>query len=146
MNSDSLKLLIQAGNPIIAMETPDEPRAVGLVARSGPRTWDCPLREWSVTEGLQSAPPSGRRRWSSRARWPRRCGTSRKLADPTLYLFKDLGPHCKDPQIVACPPRPVFFPRLAALDADPGGRRAAAARSPPPDRPLRRRLAGRRGA
>ena len=31
MKSDSLKLLIQAGNPIISMETPDEPRAVRLV-------------------------------------------------------------------------------------------------------------------
>ena len=31
MTPESLKLLVQAGNPIISMETPDEPRAVRLV-------------------------------------------------------------------------------------------------------------------
>ena len=31
MKMDSLRLLIQAGNPIISMQTPDEPRAVELV-------------------------------------------------------------------------------------------------------------------
>ena len=43
MKSAALKLLIQAGNPIIAMETPDEPRAICLV-REVAQAMDC---RWS---------------------------------------------------------------------------------------------------
>jgi hypothetical protein len=56
MTPDNLKLLIQAGNPIIAMETPDEPRAVDVV-RQVTRSLALPLYEWSITAGLQPAPP-----------------------------------------------------------------------------------------
>jgi hypothetical protein len=99
MNPERLKLLIQAGNPIIAMETPDEPRALRLV-REVAQEAKLPLAEWSITEGLLPGSP----------------GTSQTLVDPgkvlaalryvkrsayrTIYLFKDLNPHCKDPQVV----------------------------------------------
>src|SRR5690242_10150037 len=51
---EALQLAIRAGNPIIAIENPDESRAVALVrlvAGEMPR----PLFEWSITTGLVPA-------------------------------------------------------------------------------------------
>ena len=36
----------------------------------------------------------------------------KQSAYPAIYLFKDLGPHCKDPQVVRLVARPVFLARL----------------------------------
>ena len=58
MKAENLKLLIQAGNPIISMETPDESRAIRLV-REVAQASKLPLMEWSVTEGLLTTPPEG---------------------------------------------------------------------------------------
>ncbi len=95
---DALKLLIQAGNPIIAMETADEPRAVRLV-RDVAKAMELPLAEWSVTEGLvtvsspvQTLVEAGK--VAAALRYVK--DTDRVL----IFLFKDLGPHCKDPAIV----------------------------------------------
>ena len=99
MKSDDLKLLIHAGNPIILIETPDEPRAVRVV-RTVAEQLRCPLYEWSITEGLRSVPPQAEKtlvepgKVSLALRHLKDCGFS------SIYLFKDLGPHCKDPQVV----------------------------------------------
>lgn len=98
--AEGLKLLIQSGNPIIAIETHDEPRAVKIV-RDTAAQLARPLFEWSITEGLRQTVPEG---------------TEKKLAEPGkavaalkqvreagwfgIYVFKDLSPHCKDPQVV----------------------------------------------
>ncbi len=58
MKSDNLKLLMQAGNPIISLETPDEPRAVHLV-REVAAAMRLPLLEWSITEGLMQPRRAG---------------------------------------------------------------------------------------
>jgi MoxR-like ATPase len=100
MSTALLKQLIQAGNPILSMETPDEPRAVGMV-REVAGQLGIPLSEWTVTDGLLPQLP---------------LASSKPLIDPgkvvaalryikesnfaAIYLFKDLGPHCKDPQVV----------------------------------------------
>ena len=97
--SQKILLLIQAGNPIISMETPDEPRAVHIISEAA-QSLGRPIAVWSATEGLVSV---------SR-------GESETLVKPgmvaaalqyvnvsaagVIYLFKDLGPHCKDPQVV----------------------------------------------
>ena len=95
---DVLKLLIQGGNSIIAMETADEPRAVRLV-RDVAKAMELPLAEWSVTEGLvtvsspvQTLVEAGK--VAATVRYVK--DTDRVL----IFLFKDLGPHCKDPAIV----------------------------------------------
>ena len=75
MKSEGLKLLIQAGNPIISMETPDEPRAAHLVHEVA-EAMSLPLVEWSVTEGLRSMPPmAAADAGGTRARSPRRWDT-----------------------------------------------------------------------
>ena len=59
MRTDDLSLLIQARNPIISLETPDEPRAVRIVRELAEKL-KLPLFEWSIIDGLrQTAPPPG---------------------------------------------------------------------------------------
>ena len=59
MRTDDLGLLIQARNPIISVETPDEPRAVRIV-RDFAEKLKLPFYEWSIIDGLrQTAPPTG---------------------------------------------------------------------------------------
>jgi AAA+ superfamily predicted ATPase len=98
MKPEGLKLLVQAGNPIISMETPDEPRAVQAV-REVAQQMGLPLLEWSVTEGLVAVSHA-----SPTLAEPGKVAAAlryvKNSADPGIYLFKDLGPHCKDPQVV----------------------------------------------
>ena len=68
MKSDDLKLLIHAGNPIILIETPDEPRAVRVV-RTVAEQLRCPLYEVDYG-GLARCLPRLRRLSSSRERSP----------------------------------------------------------------------------
>lgn len=100
MKSDNLRFLIQARNPIISIETPDEPRAVAMV-REAAQDLAMPLLIWSVTEGLVSCAPqaSQTRVEPGKVAAALRYVTER-IAEPAVYLFKDLGPHCKDPQTV----------------------------------------------
>ena len=97
--SERLQLLIRSGNPLVAIESPDEERALGVV-RSVAQDLGRPLYEWSMTTGL--------RRVDSR-------GPSTPEVDPgkvtsalehlldgaaeTIYVFRDIGPHCKDAQV-----------------------------------------------
>lgn len=98
MRVDQLRLLIQAGNPIISMETPDEARAVALV-RSVAIDMAVPLTEWSVTEGLVPAPPGPKRRLVEPGKVHQALRHIGETDYPGIFLFKDLGPHCKDPQV-----------------------------------------------
>jgi AAA+ superfamily predicted ATPase len=97
---------MQAGNPIIAMETLDEPRAMRMVRemanQSGLR-----LFEWTVTEGLIPPPPDqshllvepGKPLAALRHITESELRNVAELAPATIYVFKDLAPHCKDPQV-----------------------------------------------
>ena len=127
MGSESLKLLIQAGNPIVLMETPDEPRAVRMV-RETARELALPLSEWSVTEGLVSAPPEASRTLVEPGKVVAALKHVKDSQYPVIYSFKDLGPHCKDPQVVRAI-RDLYF--------SPGSRSWTLilidALSPPPD-------------
>ena len=99
MKSDSLKLLVQAGNPIISMETPDEPRAVRLI-RDVAQQMRLPLSEWSVTAGLVPVPPEPSKTLVEPGKVVAALQYVKQSAFPAIYLFKDLSPHCKDPQVV----------------------------------------------
>lgn len=98
MKAEQLKTLIQAGNPIVSMETPDEPRAVHMV-REVAQMVALPLAEWSITEGLMATPPQGIQTLVEPAKVIAALKHVKESAYPSLYLFKDLAPHCKDPHI-----------------------------------------------
>ncbi len=99
MTSDNLKLLIQAGNPIISMETPDEPRALALV-RQVAEAMKLPLIHWSVTRGLCTTAPEGIKTLVKPDKVVAALDYVRETSYPAIFLFKDLGPHCKDPSVV----------------------------------------------
>jgi hypothetical protein len=96
---DQLKLLIRSENPIIALETRDEDKAVDLV-RTAATEMALPLFEWAVTTGMRRTKPT-----------PADTGVKAGKAgqaldyildnkgDPEIYLFRDLGPHAKDPVV-----------------------------------------------
>jgi AAA+ superfamily predicted ATPase len=94
-----LKQLIQAGNPILSMETPDEPRAAGMV-REAAEQMGVPLSEWSVTEGLLATGTSSSKPVIEPGKVVAALRHIKESTFPAIYLFKDLGPHCKDPQVV----------------------------------------------
>ncbi len=99
MKSDSLRLLIEAGHPIISLETPDEPRAMQVV-RTMAGEMGSTLAVWSVTEGLVSTPPSAAKTMVEPGKVTAALRYVSQTAYSTVYVFKDLGPHCKDPQVV----------------------------------------------
>jgi AAA+ superfamily predicted ATPase len=98
MRSASLKALVQAGNPIISIETPDEPRAERLV-RAAAEELALPLVVWTVTEGLVTQLPAAADTLVEPGKVVKALQHVRQSGFPALCLFKDLGPHCKDPQV-----------------------------------------------
>ncbi len=99
MRTESLKLLIQAGNPILSMETPDEPRAVRTVHEAA-ALLALPVTEWSVTTGLTTTSPAAQQTLVEPGKAAAALKYVSQCSYPAVYLFKDLGPHCKDPQVV----------------------------------------------
>jgi ATP-dependent 26S proteasome regulatory subunit len=96
---ESIKLLIRSGNPILSLETRDEDSATELIRQVADEL-RMSLFEWSVTTGLARTRPK-----------PAETGIRKGKAvqaldyvldnkgEKELYLFKDLGPHCKDPVV-----------------------------------------------
>ena len=101
MSNPPLSRLIEAGHPIISIESTDEVRAEQVVARAA-STLRRPLRTWSVTEGLSE---SGSYRLSGDRVQAQRRVEAGKPADAlrhvveqresAVFLFRDLGPHCR---------------------------------------------------
>ena len=97
MKIEGLKRLIAAGNPIISIATSDEPRAVGAV-HDVAQAMGLPVSVWSLTEGVQASgidqmlvepgKPAAALRYV------------KDSAHPAIYLFKDLGQHAKESQIL----------------------------------------------
>ena len=98
MLSERLKQIIQARNPIVSMATPDEARAVATV-RDAAQQLKMPLLQWSVTEGLVAAPPAAAQVLVEPGKLAAALRYVKESPYPTLYLFKDVSPHCKEPQI-----------------------------------------------
>jgi AAA+ superfamily predicted ATPase len=99
MTSENLKLLIHSGNPIIAMETPDEPRAFRMVLEAA-QELALPLAQWSVTDGLVTVLPAAVETLAEPGKALAALRRVKESGNAMLYVFKDLGPHCKDPQVV----------------------------------------------
>jgi hypothetical protein len=120
---DQLKLLIRAGNPVVAIESRDEGRAAKLV-RDAAEGMHVPLFEWSATTGLKRILPSP----SETGVKPGKPNAAleyvldHKDADGReVYLFRDLGPFAADP-LVARMLRDVFAREkvtLVLVEADP---------------------------
>jgi AAA+ superfamily predicted ATPase len=81
------------------METPDEPRAIRMVGEVA-QELGLPISEWSVTEGLSSTPPEACKVLVEPGKALAALRYVKESALPTIYVFKDLSPHCKDPQVV----------------------------------------------
>jgi AAA+ superfamily predicted ATPase len=107
MKPEGLKLLIEAGNSIISIETPDEPRATELV-RTTADSLALPLFEWTVTTGLREARPQPGKTMVESGKVPAALSYLKDSAYPAIYLFKDLGAMCKDPHVVRCV-RDLYF-------------------------------------
>jgi ATP-dependent 26S proteasome regulatory subunit len=105
---DQLKLFIRSGYPVIAVETRDEETAVDTVRRAAGEL-HVTLYEWSVTTGLVRVVPS---RAVTEITPGKPTGAlefalAKKGDGRQVFLFKDLGPHAKDP-VVARLLRDVF--------------------------------------
>ncbi|MGI6419318.1 MAG: AAA family ATPase [Thermoguttaceae bacterium] len=98
MNKHELELLIRAKNPIVSIETPDERRAVRVV-REVVHKMSLPLAEWSVTEGLVQAPPAAQSVLVKAGAVLPALRHLRESSYPIVYLFKDIGPLCRDAQV-----------------------------------------------
>jgi AAA+ superfamily predicted ATPase len=127
MTSKGLELLIRAGNPLIALETPDEPRALRIVQEVADGLGR-PMVEWSVTEGMRSSYPALPQALVEPNKVAAALRHIKETSQPTIYVFKDLGQHCKDPQVVRALRDLYFSPSSRAwtmilIDAVP----------PPPD-------------
>jgi AAA+ superfamily predicted ATPase len=129
---ENLTLLIRAGNPIISIETPDETRAVRMI-REATHAMGLPIIEWSATEGLHTTPPQGSQVIIEPGRVAASLQYIKDTAYPAIYLFKDIGPHCKDPVVVRAlrdlyfspTSRPWTVVLLDALALPPDARRLA---------------------
>jgi AAA+ superfamily predicted ATPase len=92
-----LSLLIQAGNPLIAIETADESRAQQIVLQAAK---ECRrnLFEWSMTRGIKPIEAPGAPELETLDSKPvAALEWIRDLApDNSVYIFKDLSPHGKD--------------------------------------------------
>ena len=101
-----------------------------------------PLAEWSVTEGLVQAPPAAQSVLVKAGAVLPALRHLRESSYPIVYLFKDIGPLCRDAQVARFL-RDLYFSEdtrlwtLVLIDA------SAPAGHPPADGPLRRWLAGR---
>lgn len=94
-----LELLIQSGNPLIAIESIDEDRALDLVWNIS-ETLNRPFLEWSMTSGLVKATSDD----SSQNLVPGgkvlpALEYVKKNPGKAIYAFKDIGPHCKDAEV-----------------------------------------------
>jgi len=98
--STPLKLLIQAGNPLISIQTSDEPRVLDMI-RELARSLARPLMEWSLTDGLTPIDGQGIRQSAiAETTLPAKALEHlRQCIGTHLFVLKDLGPHGKDPRI-----------------------------------------------
>jgi AAA+ superfamily predicted ATPase len=97
MKLDGLKLLIAAGNPIISICSPDESRAARAVHEVA-NSIGLPVIVWSLTDGLR---PCGVDQVMVEAgKAAAALKYVKESAQPAIYVFKDLGQHAKDPQIL----------------------------------------------
>ncbi len=91
-----LKLLIQSGHALVSIETHDEPRATEAVRRAADEL-GMPLFEWTVTAGLRQTRPFDAPAIVEPGKAAPALDYIVARQDArAVYLFKDLGVHCRD--------------------------------------------------
>jgi hypothetical protein len=93
--AEKLKLLIQAGNPLIAIESTDDERAMKLLGDVA-ETLGRPLLEWSLTMGLKPYGEYGLGAVVKGGKVAPALQYIRDCEQSTIFVFHDLGPHTKD--------------------------------------------------
>ncbi|NBV47135.1 MAG: AAA family ATPase [Planctomycetia bacterium] len=113
MAPGDLKLLIEAGHPLISIESRDEPRALRIV-REVAQALSIPVATWSLTEGIVEKSVEA----STRALEARSPSEALRVVQgtghPTVFAFRDLGVHCREPQVVR-QLRDLFFTPASRL-------------------------------
>jgi SpoVK/Ycf46/Vps4 family AAA+-type ATPase len=121
---EPLKLLIRAGHPIVSIETRDEERATDIVRQAADEL-GMPLFEWTLTAGLiRTRPERAKTGVTDKKATPALDYILDNKGEKELYLFKDLGPHCKDS---------VVHRQIRDLHAKPGVRLILLEGGPLPD-------------
>lgn len=95
--SEQLSRLVQSGDPLISIESINEDRARRAVVKAA-GILSRPIREWSMTTGLRKF-DGGRigPTLVTSGKASDALSHIREKGDPrSIYLFRDLGPHCKD--------------------------------------------------
>lgn len=118
---DQLKLLIQAGNPLISVVSHDEEGVTEIVRRAAEQL-GLPLFEWTVTSGMVQTLPNK----STTGMKPGKATLAleyilENTGKREIYLLKDLGTHCKD-TFLQRQIREVYLKRsvsVVLLDLDP---------------------------
>lgn len=105
--NEALQLLIRSGNPLIAIGTPDEHRAIQIVEGVA-KQLGRPSFVWSMTDGLCDLDSSQPETYDLKSNRNEIVGVGtpvpvlkqlRTSLRSAIYVFKDLGPHCKDAMI-----------------------------------------------
>lgn len=116
-----LKLLIQAGNPLISIVSHDEEGVTESVHQTG-ESLGLPLFEWSITSGMVRTQPS---QTETGVRPGKATAALEYILDnkgnKEIYFLKDLGPHCKDATVLR-QLREIYLRKkvsVVLLDLDP---------------------------
>jgi len=97
---EQLQLLVRSGVGLMSLETHDEARAVAIV-RKAAEAMQVPLYEWSITSGLEQTHPTQNGTGVGAGKAALALGYVLERNFTTgFYVFKDVGPHCKDPFVV----------------------------------------------
>jgi len=98
--SDHLALLIQAGHPLLLIETTDEDRAEGMVRDTAARLQRT-VCDWSLTKGLWQLDDTGRpvRNLAPAGKPAAALEHVLRSGEQTVFVFRDLGPHVRDAQV-----------------------------------------------
>lgn len=99
--AQSLNLLMQSGNAFIALETADETRATRII-REAASARAVPLHDWSMTRGLRQIDSDGvpGLPFVEGPKSFKALEFVEQNTESAIYVFRDLGPHCKDALVV----------------------------------------------
>jgi AAA+ superfamily predicted ATPase len=95
---DSLKLYLQAGVPLLSVQTHDEDQATAI-ARKAADQLAIPLFEWTVTTGLVRTRPTTPESVAPAGKPVVALEYVARQGNGELFLFKDLASHTRDPLV-----------------------------------------------
>jgi len=99
--AENLNLLMQSGNAFITVETADETRATRIIRQAASER-SITLHDWSMTRGLRKIDSDGVPGLPivEGPKAFKALDYVEQNTEPAVYVFRDLGPHCKDAFVV----------------------------------------------